>query len=588
MKLRRRRVEGENAASILIEGDKERDGLALVDSLGVIEHVRYVELAVHARRWADLLRLHGVRPGDRVVVLAGFDRVWGASLFGVMETGAVAVPCRAHALDEIRAIADEAGAAILISATARPELMHGEGLLVLSGDRLPPPRTPDEETYVPMPDDPALLLYAADAEGLRGALHTHASVLAHADAGARWLGLTAGERIWTTVPEGSAESIWALLAAWRAGAEIVTFDPELSPGEQLELVARLRPAAIWLSDREYGALVSTEVPYWLDLGSVRRALTTGAPGDGALAFHGLVGPPLAPVYSSKETGVFAACPPQVGHDLALTGIGLAIVDAAGNEVAPGREGELAIAADAPTLFLGYAGEAPRERPAGDWFRLDRDGAIDPDGVLRFASGAPAPRLESSFAPDFAVPETAPDPPAAAEPVRDRRREKREAKERERLKRDEERRLEQEAKARAKAEEQRLRDEAKAREEAERSLRAAALADDRRRAEEARERERTEAQERRRAEEAEREEALRRKGAERAAAEAEQRRVEERSREEERLRAAVAEEAERERLAPDILSSIGHYGIGPLDPDRRREREAETLPAAAEVEKPATE
>jgi hypothetical protein len=587
MRLRKRKVDGTNVASALIEGHNERHALALVDPLGVIEHVRYVELAVQATRWAELLRLHGVGPGDRVVVLAGSNRESHAALLGAVEVGAAAVPVSAEApVEEIRAIAETAGAAHIASAAPRPDVADGFGFVLLSADRLHPSIDSDEEAYVPQPDDAALVL---DERG-RSVVHTHESLLAQADTGVHWLGVGAGERVWVTAPEGSAESIWLLLAAWRSGAEIVRLDRELRPDEQLELLVRLAPSAVWLSDDEYRALASIDVQPWLVLSGLRRALTSGEPGEGAAAFHELFGVAVAPVYGTAETGVFASAPP--GEHLSVAGIGLAVVDSSGNELAPGREGDLVLPADAPTLPAGHA---------GDWFRLGLRGAIDPDGMLRFASGE-APRLEPAPEPEPEPDVTAGLAVVTAEP--DRRAEKREAKERERARREEERRAKQEAKAEAKAreeaeratraaaqaeerkraeaakaEEQRLRAEAKEREEAERTER-------RRRAEEAALAEKTAAEERRRALEAEQAA----KADERRRAEEAQRLDDERRREEQ-LRAAAAEPAKpeepaRERLAPDVLSTLSHYGMAsPTDPDLRREP---MPPRDQIVSEPATE
>ncbi len=116
-----------------------RYALAHVDSLGVIEHLRFADVARKAARRSELLREHGVQPGDRVVVLAGRDREWRCALLGVLQAGGVAVPCWAPTpVAELRAIAAHADAVLFVSARARPDLVELDGTPVLSTDELDP------------------------------------------------------------------------------------------------------------------------------------------------------------------------------------------------------------------------------------------------------------------------------------------------------------------------------------------------------------------------------------------------------------------------------------------------------------------
>src|SRR5438128_1969051 len=88
--------------------------LAHVDPLGVIERLRFEDVRREAAQWAGLLREQGVKPGDRVVVLAERDRHWRCALLGVLQAGGVAVPCPSPApIAELRAIAEHAGAEIV-------------------------------------------------------------------------------------------------------------------------------------------------------------------------------------------------------------------------------------------------------------------------------------------------------------------------------------------------------------------------------------------------------------------------------------------------------------------------------------------
>src|SRR5438046_10522818 len=105
-------VEFTNAGVQLFDSvsqQRRQHALAFGDSIGVIEHRTCAEVAHHSAQWSELLRENGLEPGDRVIVLAGRDREWRATLLGILQAGGVAVPCLARTpASELRAIAAHA------------------------------------------------------------------------------------------------------------------------------------------------------------------------------------------------------------------------------------------------------------------------------------------------------------------------------------------------------------------------------------------------------------------------------------------------------------------------------------------------
>src|SRR5438067_5309943 len=87
-----------NVAAPLLDSVTHGNGCALayVDPLGVIESIKFANIAREAAQWSELMRNRGVRPGDRVVVLAGRDRHWRSALLGVLGVGGAAVLCPAQ------------------------------------------------------------------------------------------------------------------------------------------------------------------------------------------------------------------------------------------------------------------------------------------------------------------------------------------------------------------------------------------------------------------------------------------------------------------------------------------------------------
>jgi hypothetical protein len=556
-----------------------------VDAVGVIEHFTFADVAREAGCWAHLLRVNGLQPGDRVLVLAGRKWAWRCALLGVLRAGGVAVPCPASLpLEEIRTIAASAGAGHLISIPARPDLAEADGLALLDADgvdAIDASRAWQEPAHESLGDDVALVLYARRADGLRGVMHTHGSLIAQADAGSHWLGVGEDEPVWCTAADGSPESIWLLLAGWQEGANIVNVDLELDPEAMLELIGRLGTAAVWFSDEEYERLESAAPAAWIN-GSINRALLSDERSSGATAFANAVGADLAAVFGLPELGVVAGWPAGAeGEDTTETaqpvpGIEFAVVGEQGTRLPAGMVGDVVVRGEAPSLAVGYAGPGDGVPQTGGWFRFGWRGAMATDGAFRLASRSPADlepfdagaaaeeqrRREEEEARKLVAAAVA----AAAAEAESARREAAAAEDRRRAEQEAKRRAEQEAREREQP-------EAAARAEREAEARRRAEEEAKRRAEqEAREREQAEAaaraereaERRRRAEEEQRREGERRRQQEEG-----RRRAEQEAREREQAEAAVVAEHEaaaaaERRLADVVSGSTGGVVAAPGD------------------------
>jgi acyl-coenzyme A synthetase/AMP-(fatty) acid ligase len=557
-----------NVAAYLFElrAGSRQYAVTNVDPVGVIEHFTFAEVAGKAALWSQLLRAHGLEPGDRVVVLAGREWEWRCALLGVMRAGGVAVPCPASLpAEDIHTIAISTGAGRFVSIPERPDLADAEGSAVVDArglDAIDASRAVEDPPYKSARSDVALVLYARGPTGLRGAMHTHASLIAQAEAGEHWLGIEEGEPVWSTADDGSAESIWLLLAAWQIAANVVNVELELEPEGRLELIGKLGAAAVWFSDEEYHRLVSVSPAAWIGEGRVYRALLSDERSSGATAFANAIGAEVTAVFGLPELGVVAGWPAGAdGEDTSgaarpVPGIELAIVGEEAMKLPAGLVGDVVVRRDAPSLISGYVGSGDGV-PQTDWLRFGWRGTLAPDGALRLASRSPV-ELEAVD--------------AEAEAEERRRREEEEARqlaeaaaaaEAARAQREAEERRREEEEARRRAEQ-----EAKEREQAEAAARAereAAEAEARRRAEEQRRRE-EEARRRAEQEAQEREQAVAAARAEREATEAE-----------ERLRA---------ELAAALVSEIaGHGAIAAADERTHTETSAdgaELVPARPRI------
>src|SRR4029078_11797168 len=127
---------------------------------------------------------------------------WRCALLGVLYAGGVGVPCpESVSTDELQAVAADAEASLIVSIQARADFVDRDGAQVRTAedlemvDQTVAPRQPPHQS---LPADSALILYARTAGGLRGVVHTHGSLVAHADSGEHWLGVGADQTVWAT------------------------------------------------------------------------------------------------------------------------------------------------------------------------------------------------------------------------------------------------------------------------------------------------------------------------------------------------------------------------------------------------------
>src|SRR4026209_21801 len=124
-------------AQLLQRGEhSKRCAITNVDPLGVCERCAFADVAREATLWASLVRGHELRPGDRVVVLAGPAWEWRCALLGVLYAGGVAVPCPDSAsVEELRAITADSEAKLVCSVRERPDLVEREEPRALTGQQ---------------------------------------------------------------------------------------------------------------------------------------------------------------------------------------------------------------------------------------------------------------------------------------------------------------------------------------------------------------------------------------------------------------------------------------------------------------------
>lgn len=373
----------------------------IVDS-GMHTHTMLYEAV---RRQAAALSAMGVKPGDRVLLLASNHAEVLVLLGAVAWLGAMLVPLnlRLSPAETAQQARDAAPAVAVVDAgfdalwqAAWPEGMPGVLKVVLEAATSPSLVYVGPPTAAPVarqdaPELGVVMLYTAAVEGhARGAVLAQSQLTASAQQiGGIW-SLGVDDRWLGVLPLFHAAGIGlslALLAAGGACVLLPRFDPTAAVAavdeHQVTVCATFAPmlGAMLDAAQAHGAtLNSLRVCMGLEPTSTLERLATQCPSAGFWSAYG-----QAEVSSMVCLGLQRERPGAAGRAVAPSEV--RVQDAAGQPVAMGMEGEIAVRG--PTVFLGYWDAAQQRpfKPADPWHRTGDLGRLDEDGWLWFAGRA---------------------------------------------------------------------------------------------------------------------------------------------------------------------------------------------------------
>lgn len=314
-----------------------------------------LDYATLARRAYALAHALPVQRGLRVAWLGFNHPAQIALLFALGLRGAVLVPLN-HRLApaEWATILDDCAPLCLLhdEAFAEPAraLAAAEGLQAIAVDEI---ELGDDS---PWPDaaqagDAALIVYTSGTTGTpKGAVHTHANLLANMAIAAPAQGLSDRDTVLTALPLFHVGGLCIqTLPALSVGARVL-LQRRFDPGSVLDTIARERPTLTLQVPATLQALL--QHPHWpaVDL-SCLRAIWAGSsllPAELLRACHAR-GVPVCNVYGSTETGPFSIA---LGPDRAMelvgscgwpaAGVEIKLADAQGEPVPRGRVGEICV------------------------------------------------------------------------------------------------------------------------------------------------------------------------------------------------------------------------------------------------------
>jgi long-chain acyl-CoA synthetase len=361
------------------------------------------------RRVSRELAALGLRPGDRLLLLAGNSPDWVIALWAALRLNAVAAPGnRWWSTAEIsHAIQLVTPAVVVADAPMADRLPEGHGAVVVTIDQIrswcdgstpadscPSAQSATAPQQLESDDDPALIIFTAGTTGpAKAAVLAHRSVIANLQNLLVVSGRLPGQRasrgvevILQSGPLFHIGGIQSLLLALLGGNTVVFLEGRFDPGQVLDVIERER-VTVWgaIPTMAIRVLEHPSVPH-RDLGTVRSISLGGSPvtpelTDRLRAVFPAVRRGVSTVYGMTEAGgtVAAASGALMADHPGTSGRALPVVEL--HIASPDDAGTGEILVRSPAQMIGYWNDTGgRLIDPGGWLHTGDLGRLE-DGLL---------------------------------------------------------------------------------------------------------------------------------------------------------------------------------------------------------------
>ncbi|CAL9356112.1 Long-chain-fatty-acid--CoA ligase [Streptomyces sp. enrichment culture] len=391
-----------SVAAVLAENARRRPAKeALVE--GDLR-LTFAEVWRRALARAGALAALGVRPGDRVALMAPNTAEFPQAYYAIAAAGGVVVPV--HLLlsqAEVEHVLTDSGATLLLCHPAQAETgaaaARAAGIrTVLLGDefgKLAADAEPLTSYVTRDADDPAVVFYTSGTTGVpKGAVLSHFNLVMNATVNAFDANdIRPGDIALGALPlfHAFGQTV-SLNSTWRAGATLVLL-PRFDAARAIELMVEEKVNTFHGVPTMFVALAAAAAGADA-LPDLRVCISGGASLPVAVLerFEAAFGARVHEGYGLSETSpaaavnqpVFGTKPGTVGHPLWGVDVEIARADAEDRVelLPPGELGEVVVRGH--NVFSGYLGrpEATAEALVDGWFRTGDLGTKDDEGFLR--------------------------------------------------------------------------------------------------------------------------------------------------------------------------------------------------------------
>lgn len=395
---------------VIAQGN-DSTALWIVEADGRQYRSSFAQLSTRSAQVANFLRAHGVKRGERILLMLGNEPALWECMLAAMKLGAVVIPATSLLTPEdLRDRLDRGRVMHVIAGVANApkfdDLEGSYGRILVGGSRAgwvdyqgstasPEQFHPDAAT---LGSDPLLLYFTSGTTSKpKLVLHTHESYPVGHLSTMYWLGLQPGDVHLNISSPGWAKHAWScLFAPWNAGACVFVHNtPRFNARALLETLKACRVTSLCAPPTVWRMLIQEDLAAWREQLALRSVVGAGEPLNPEIIeqVRSAWGLTLRDGYGQTETcaqvGNSPGLPLKPGSmGLPLPGYRIVLLDLDGHE---SDEGEVCIdLRERPVgLMVGYMDSEEKTADAmrGGYYHTGDTAERDADGYLIFVGRA---------------------------------------------------------------------------------------------------------------------------------------------------------------------------------------------------------
>lgn len=372
------------------------NGLALVytNAEGSEERYHYADISRLSAKLANVLSEHGVRKGDRVVVMFPRQPYWQIAIVACLRLGAVPIPCIEMLTGKdityrVRHSGAKAAITLARNVDKFADVVHELAVKIAVGGAdawldYDEAMKQAAETFTPvrvMADDPAIMYYTSGSTGMpKGVMHAARALYSWRVSAHYWLDLHERDMIWCTADTGWSKAGTSILfGPWSCGACAFFYDGPFSAADRLRLLSDYEVTVYCAAGTELLQVINDSIDDF-DLRKLRRIVSAGEAVNPVIVerFEEKIGCVISEAYGQTETLMtilnYPCLPVKAGSmGLASPGTQVDVLSGTGELAEHNEIGQIAIRMPNPQVMLCYWQEPKRtadaflENESGKWF-----------------------------------------------------------------------------------------------------------------------------------------------------------------------------------------------------------------------------
>lgn len=339
--------------------DPERIAIVVAHAQGQDEVLTYREISQDSSRFAHYLTDRGIGPGDRVAIMLEPSRAFYTTLFGVMKTGAIAVPLfTLFGPDGIRLRVGDCAPRMLFTNDEKISMVEGTpglaSVVVNDAFLMDLSKYDGHYTVRTGSDDLAIFQYTSGTtrEQPDAIKHTHKALVTLMVAALYGTGLRPGDRFFCPSSPAWGHGLWhGTLAPLALGLTIGAFSGRYNASRLLQALSQHKFTNMSAAATHYRMIRNSPDVNAYSY-SIKKLSFTGEPIDSATEsfIEDLFGASVCSMYGTTEIGVILVSYPGAGDfpvkngalGKPIPGGVVEVHDADGNACPPGVVGEMKV------------------------------------------------------------------------------------------------------------------------------------------------------------------------------------------------------------------------------------------------------